>query len=498
MDEKPSCLPASPAALAHLQKLAELGLLTSAVLHEIKQPLAAIKGYAQLARETSEPPFADHMSQLLAQVERIERILANHRRMLQGGGPRSRFDLCSAAASATRLLEPRAREVGANVELRLPTSPVFAEALEGQIVQILVNLVANALDAVAGCAQRTVEVSVAAGPQGPEVQVSDSGTGISPAVAGRLFAPFFTTKGQEAGTGLGLYISRVLAEGNGASLELARPAEVPAALRTGFRLRFGAKAGEKPLRGAVLVVDDEEVVCSMLKTLLEPDGLEVCSALSADEALELMDQRRFDLVLCDKNLPGMGGLDLARAVRARLPSCPVIMMTGYPSLETAQEGLEIGLLDYLEKPFDDITEVRERVREALGSATAPAPKPHTRRVLVIEDRRDEAVRFGEAVTLAGGVPAIAATLEEGLSQLATHGADGVILSLDLRKAAPSPEALRTLRARAGGVLVAVADHPSLEQTVAAIRMGATACLPRSLATAEAIGRELSRLLEKAA
>ncbi|MGI5863362.1 MAG: response regulator [Myxococcales bacterium] len=496
MDDKRAFPQADPSTLAHLQELAEIGLMTSALLHEIKQPLAAIKGFAQMLRETGESP-AQPIESMLAQIERMERLLANHRRLLQAGGPPSKFDLCAVAAAAARLLGPRARQVGTRIEQRLPDRPVFVQAREAQVLQILVNLVANALDAVAGCPRRAVELIVAGEDAVAEIIVADSGAGISAGIAPRVFDPFFTTKGPDSGTGLGLYISRALAEANGARLELVRPAELGLSARTAFRLAFGPDA-DKPKRArSVLVVDDEEVVCSMLASLLEPEGLDVHLALSGEEALRLLDQRDFDLVLSDKNLPDVSGLDIARAVRRRTPECPVILMTGYPSVETAQEGLEIGLLDYLEKPFDDIAQVRARIREALNPPPAPAaePRPRTRRVLILEDRPDEAVRLGEAVTAAGGMPVVARSVDEALAQIVSPGADCVVLSLDLRDRSLSPEAIRTLRKSANG-LIAVADTPSLEQTIAAIRMGAAACLPRALASLETLSREVLKLLEK--
>lgn len=496
MDEKQAFPQADPAALAHLQKLAEIGLMTSSLLHEIKQPLAAIKGFAQMLREAGESPTPP-LDSMLAQIERMERLIANHRRLLQAGGQPSRFDLCAVAATAARLLEPRARQVGTRIEQRLPDRPVFVQAREAQVLQILVNLVANALDALAGCPRRTVELLVAGEQASAEILVADSGAGVSAAIAPRIFEPFFTTKGPDSGTGLGLYISRALAEANGARLELVRPAEVGLAARTAFRLAFGAQVDRPKRRRSVLVVDDEEVVCSMLASLLGPEGLDVHLALSGEEALRLLEQHDFDLVLSDKNLPDVSGLDLARAVRRRMPECPVMLMTGYPSVETAQEGLELGLLDYLEKPFDDIAQVRSRIREALNPPPAPAaaPRPRTRRILVVEDRPDEAVRLGEAVSAAGGMPVVARSVDQALAQLLAPGADGVVLSLDLRDRSLSPEAIRTLRKSANG-LVAVADSPSLEQTIAAIRMGAAACLPRALASLETLSREVSKLLAK--
>ncbi|MFY0577955.1 response regulator [Cystobacter fuscus] len=118
-------------------------------------------------------------------------------------------------------------------------------------------------------------------------------------------------------------------------------------------------------------MDDEEIIRSVFKDLMSRE-CEVLEAAHAEEALAILEHGRVDLILTDKNLPGLSGLELARRARQLDPHSRVILMTGYPSLVTAQEALELGLLDYLLKPFDDIREVRVRLREALTGA-APLP-----------------------------------------------------------------------------------------------------------------------------
>ena len=491
----------TPGALAQAQKLSEIGLMTAAVLHEIKQPLAGIKGYAQMLRDVS--PLAQQRADLiLQQVARIEHIVGSHRRLLQSDpADRKAVDLAALAAEAVALMEPKTRHHGAKIELKVPPQPVVVQAVESQVLQILVNLLANAIDAVSQTRStpRTVEVVVRDAP--PEVLVADQGPGVPEGARAQLFTAFFTTKGAGAGTGLGLYISRTLAQANGAQLEHVTPAMAALQATTVFRLRFTPAAAK--YRPSVLVVDDEKVICELFTSLLEPEGIELHIALNGEQAIRLIEQRRFDLVVSDKNLPGATGLEVARAVRARWPSCPVILMTGYASVETAQEGLEIGLVDYLEKPFDDIGEVRRRIREALGPrreapvAPEPAPAPRkasSRRVLIVEDRDDDAVKLGEAVSMAGGVPVISRSVDEALSQMASERPAGVILSLAIKDKGLTPESIRQLRQGSDGPLITLCEHPSLEQTIAAIRMGAAACLPRALASPQALAHELQRLL----
>lgn len=491
MDEKrdPSLL--EPTSLANTQRLAELGLMSAAVLHEIKQPLAAIKGFAYLIREKTDGAVSERAGGILAQVERIEQLLATQRRYLSPASPeRSRVDLRAVAAQAARVLEPRAHQIGACITVKAPAAPVEVSAIEDHVLQVLGNLVANALDAVAGAERRQVAIYVRNDGDAPELLVADTGPGVPAHIESSLFRPLFTTKAAEAGNGLGLYISRALAEANGATLEYRPASGSGLGASTVFRVRFAASAAAARRRSG-LVVDDEEVVCAMLGTLLEDEELDLSFATSGNEALELLQARSYDLVLSDKNLPGANGLEVARAARAKNPDCAIILMTGYPSLETAQEGLALGVVDYLEKPFDDIGAVRERVRDALRARTPRPVALPTRRVLIVEDRREDALKLGEAVAAAGGLPIIAPSVGEALARI--DGVSGIVLSLELKDPKLTPDAVRVLRAGVRGALVALCDRPSFEQTVAAIRMGAAACIPRAITSTQSFPRDLAKI-----
>ena len=498
VDEKREKLePGAPdaAALARLQKLAEVGLMTATILHELKQPLSGIKGFTQMLL-AGDPKPEERCRLILGQVKRLEDLIESNQRLLQ---PRvradGRTDLVELVRDASRLFEPRVRQAGVSLALRLPDQPLLVAADAGQLMHALTNLVANALDALAqaGTPGR-VEIVVREREGAPEVLVADTGAGIAPGSEGRLFTAFFTTKGPDRGLGLGLFLSRRLALENGASLDLVAPAAAGLSATTVFRLRFGAEG--RPARSpAVLVVDDEEVVCELLKSLLEPDGLQLFTARSGSEALELVAQHHYDLVISDKNLPGASGLQIARAVRENNPECPVILITGYSSLESAEEALTLGVDDYIEKPFDDIANVRERVREVLRAAPPalePAQAGPTREVLVVCSLAREAALVAEAVTAAGGVPRAAATVAEAIAQVRVQTA-GVVL-LDELLAQLTPAQARALRCEGRVPLVVLGERASLERTVAAIRAGAVAQLRARLSPFE-MARELAKAFD---
>jgi len=100
----------------------------------------------------------------------------------------------------------------------------------------------------------------------------------------------------------------------------------------------------------VLVVDDEEVVRLGYRRVLSSDGFNVMAAGNGLEALELMGDDRFDVVLLDMRMPGMDGMQVLRAIKEQWPQSEVVVVTGYPSIETAKEAVKLGAYDYLAKP----------------------------------------------------------------------------------------------------------------------------------------------------
>jgi CheY-like chemotaxis protein len=146
-----------------------------------------------------------------------------------------------------------------------------------------------------------------------------------------------------------------------------------------------------PTGHEVLVVDDEAVVLTVLREALRRGGYRVTTAASAEEAIDLMQRRRFDLVLTDKNLPGASGLDVLRAARALSPAPAIVLITGYSSYDSAVEALDIGAHDYIEKPIHDVEDLRFRIRRALSRRDEQLARPRlattggrSGRVLVVE------------------------------------------------------------------------------------------------------------------
>jgi DNA-binding response OmpR family regulator len=123
--------------------------------------------------------------------------------------------------------------------------------------------------------------------------------------------------------------------------------------------------GDREETPQVLVVDDEEAVRGVLQMLLSRRGHQHQVVQTGEAAVDAISAQRFDLVITDKNLPGMSGLDVLREVKRRSPDTAVILMTGYASMDSAIDALNEGAAAYLEKPFDHVRIVAEKIESVL-------------------------------------------------------------------------------------------------------------------------------------
>lgn len=115
----------------------------------------------------------------------------------------------------------------------------------------------------------------------------------------------------------------------------------------------------------LLFVDDEPVILQILRAVFEDEPHRVTCVGTGAEALRILDEQGCDVLLTDKNLPDLSGIELLRAAKERNPSCEVIVITGYASLETAIEAVGLGAFDYIKKPLDNVFDIKKKVAQAL-------------------------------------------------------------------------------------------------------------------------------------
>ncbi|HEX9050029.1 MAG TPA: ATP-binding protein, partial [Anaeromyxobacter sp.] len=241
-------LVAARASLVRAERLATAGRLASGVAHEVGNPLGAITGYAELARErlaagdAGRDEATDFLRRIAAEAQRIDGIVRGLLDLARPAAPVvGEVDVAVPIDAALRLARVQARFRGVAVELAIPPGLPRVSADEGRLAQVFLNLLLNAADAMAGGGR--VRVAARAGDGRVEVEVRDGGPGIPSADLARVFEPFFSTKGAGAGTGLGLAISQGIVESLGGELT-AGNAEGGGAVLT-VRLR-AAGAGASP------------------------------------------------------------------------------------------------------------------------------------------------------------------------------------------------------------------------------------------------------------
>ena len=212
--------------LIQAAKLAMLGQLAAGINHELNQPLAAIRAYAENARiflARERPASADtNLEQIIELTARMSEISAQLRQFSRKSGetltavsPEACFDY------ALRLFQARLREAGVEVIRRWPEEPCWVRADLVRLEQVLVNLIGNALQAMAATAGPRLELSIAVQAERVVMSVADNGPGIPDEHLGQIFEPFFTTKPTGKGLGLGLSISSRIIDDLGGSLSAA-------------------------------------------------------------------------------------------------------------------------------------------------------------------------------------------------------------------------------------------------------------------------------------
>jgi two-component system NtrC family sensor kinase len=230
------------ASLVHADRLAAVGRLAAGIAHEVGNPLGALAGYADLARARLAAGHAaeadDFLGRIGAEAARIDGIVRGLLDFARPAAPAlAPVDLAEAVDGAVRLarVQPRFREVAVAVELPEGLPRVVADP--GRLAQVVLNLLLNAADAMAGRGRVTVAARAEGG--GVVATVSDEGPGFPPADLPRVFDPFFTTKPPGQGTGLGLAVCHGVMESFGGAIAAANGPAGGAVVRLAFRAAGG-------------------------------------------------------------------------------------------------------------------------------------------------------------------------------------------------------------------------------------------------------------------
>jgi signal transduction histidine kinase/CheY-like chemotaxis protein len=385
--------------LHEAQRMELVGTLAGGVAHEVNNMLQIISGFADflLRDQGLSEDSSEDVHEIIKAANRAatvtRQLLAFSRREVTRPEV---LDIGVAVQDAKAVLQ---RLLGDNLYLKQIVGEVPPVSVDpGQLQQVIINLALNARDAMTDGGTLTITtagtnvssgVTAADGSTIPAgryatLEVSDTGQGMDALLQTRIFEPFFTTKPIGRGTGLGLAaVLGVLGQNHG----FIRVSSAPRMGST-FTVYLQAANGQleqgpprrvRPVEktsasATVLVVDDEHVVRAIAARILQREGYRVLQAIDGSDAIQVIERLGPPhLLLTDVKMAGVSGLELARRVRDRWPTIPIVFMSGYSDDELALQGAPISSARFLTKPFandDLVTAVAETLAQAGKRSTA--------------------------------------------------------------------------------------------------------------------------------
>jgi two-component system, cell cycle sensor histidine kinase and response regulator CckA len=364
----------------HQAHLAALGRLAAGIAHDFNNILGIMSTADQIVLMTQPHLTPRNREILTMNLEQVRRGSTLVKQMLD-------FSRSSATEPMPLDLVPLLKEMVKSLPHMLPNdisliinyqpSPHIVNANPASMQQVIMNLVTNARDAmpnggVLGINLERLSFTHEEAAPLPEMQpgewihlsVTDTGEGIAANILPHVFEPFFTTKPFGQGTGLGLaQVYGIVHQLNGHTDVKSRPGQqtefdvyLPAVT---YRSADDALEAEREHNWmgngeVILLVEDEPQLRENVRAVLELFNYQVLDAANGRQALELWQEAAepISLILSDVVMPEMGGVELCRTIKARNPSIPIIMMTGYSSTEASTDLAELGIHECLQKPVD--------------------------------------------------------------------------------------------------------------------------------------------------
>ena len=362
------------AQLVHASKMQALGLFSGGIAHDFNNVLAVIRGHAEAAERDSAlaPRTTEHLAAIGQAVERSAALV---RKLMLLGRPAGDEPVSVDISDYLRTAEETIRQlIGESVELEvdLTAHPVAVEIDESRFEALVLNLVANARDALPDGGTITLATRLADDGSTVEFEVADTGIGMDAATLESMFDPYFTTKGTDLGTGLGLAtsystvshaggtISASSVEGKGTTVLVRLP------LTQNYPEQSSRMAGHQTVGSTpatILMVEDDAELLELSADLLRDAGHRVFESLDAVEALEILDANDdIELLVTDALLPGLSGSALVAEATRRRPALKTLFLSGYaPAIDN------IDPAHLLIKPVGAeqlITAVNHRLRSA--------------------------------------------------------------------------------------------------------------------------------------
>ena len=375
--------------LQQAQKMEAIGTLAGGIAHDFNNILSPIIGFTELLQEDlpknslEQDSIREILQAALRAKDLVKQILTFSRQNAQELKPVKVQSILKEALKLLRSSIPRTIDIQTDIDPHCGV--IIADST--QIHQIIMNLATNAYHAMqraGGQLKVTLkQKDIASNPMGfselaagkyAVLKVIDTGTGIDKGVMGKIFDPYFTTKAQEQGTGLGLSVVQGIVKScNGHIHVYSEPEKgtevhiyLPIMKKT---VHATPQSIIKPVQGGterILLVDDEEGIVKMVQQMLERLGYQVISHTRSPEALKVFkaNPNQFDLIISDMTMPQMTGLELANEIKRLRPDIPFIICTGFSEQINGDIYKELGIQSFLTKPVIK-KEMAQAIRNAL-------------------------------------------------------------------------------------------------------------------------------------
>ena len=376
--------------LLQSQKMEAIGRLTGGVAHDFNNLLTVIMGYSEIvmAEVSEDNPLYDPLKAINDAGYKASQL--THQLLAFSRNQQLQMKSMNLNIILTDMAKILARMIGEDVELKINKAEETANicADEIHLTQIIMNLAVNARDAMPDGGILTIETSRVELDEefvqqyegfepGSYVQliVSDTGCGMGPEIQEKMFDPFFTTKEVGRGTGLGLStVYGIIRQHQGHVVVCSEMGH-----GTSFKIYFPETKDEIcPVENCsvavvggtetILIVDDEQSICDLIESSLQPLGYNILKANTWEEAIRISEEQlqNIDLLLTDVIMPKVNGRQLAERLCAVNPALSVIYMSGYTENVIADRGIIKADIVYLSKPIIR-EEMTRKIREVLDA-----------------------------------------------------------------------------------------------------------------------------------
>lgn len=360
-----------------------LGTFTAGIAHDFNNVLGIMLGYADLTLyDVPQGSMAwNNLQEILRAGRRakdlIQQILSFIRRDPQAVQPTRVADVVNELLKFLQAFLP------STIETRYDLAPDLGwiQSDTTQVHQVLMNLCTNAEYAMRETGG-VLDVKVEQVGRYVRFSIRDTGPGMSPEVAARIFEPYFTTKEKGEGSGMGLAVAKAIVTQYNGTINVSSTPGVgtqfdvylPALERHEATL---ADTGHPQLpygRGRVLFVDDEYMLADLGYRMLSRLGYDVEAITDSREALKRLrtDPQGYDLLITDQTMPHLTGADLITASHEIRPDLPTVLCTGYSQVVNAENAQDLGVSAFLMKPLE-FPELAELLRQLLPEPTEPGP-----------------------------------------------------------------------------------------------------------------------------